>query len=502
MSWTRVKLRLAIMPAIPIDPADLRSRLVRAEFTVDEVLERIGEAGQEGLGRNCTVPADVALGAAEDPTAALTRLFILQQPVPEEQVAAALDVAPLLSAGYLERTPEGVRALIDIRPYGSPDDGASGWVVADPTPGLDQRTEPTRPDYVLGVSPASTTLAQITMREPVGSALDLGTGCGVQSLHLSRHAERIVGTDVNERALKLAALTAGLNRIDVDLRAGSLYDPVAGQRFDLIVSNPPFVMSPPREEADTLAYRETNFEGDSLVETLVRGAADHLNPGGSLQLLTNWAVLDQPWEERLASWIPDGCDAWVIERERLDVYSYIEMWLTDAGLAGSPGWRAAYDEWLAYFDRLGIRSVGMGWILVTRAGRPQPLRRFESWPHAVAQPVGGVFARNRAAVDAHLLPTEELLARRPRLVDVDQETVGRPGEDDPEHIIFRQRVGLLRAIKADTALAAVLGVLDGELTLGQVISAVAQVLELDPNELAAAVVPEVRDALLDQLLVL
>ncbi|GAA4890804.1 class I SAM-dependent methyltransferase [Tessaracoccus lubricantis] len=483
-----------------IDPAILRDQLTAARYTSDAVVDRIGEDGQAGLGRNCTVPSDVALAGATDPQAALIRLFILQQAVPREQVAAAVDVEALLGAGFLKGDGGALRAVVDIRPYGSPDDGATGWVVADPTPGLDHTMSPIRPDYVLGVSPASTTLAQLTMRTPVGAALDLGTGCGVQSLHLSRHAERVVATDVNERALDLAQVTAALGGVAVDYRNGSLYEPVAGERFDLIVSNPPFVMSPPSDEADTLTYREANFEGDALVETLIRGAAEHLNPGGSLQLLTNWAVTDQPWEERLTEWIPRGCDAWVIERERLDVFSYIEMWLADAGLAGTGRWRAAYDEWLGYFERLGVRSIGMGWVLVTRAERAEPHRRFESWPHAVAQPVGEVFARHRAALDASQLPTAELLASKPRLVDVEQETLGRPGAEDPEHVVFRQRVGLLRAVKADTALAAALGALDGDLTVGQVIAAVAQVLDLDAAELAAALVPEIRQALLDQML--
>ncbi|MHA7861296.1 DUF7059 domain-containing protein [Tessaracoccus sp. Y36] len=485
-----------------IDTAALRDQLTAARYTSDAVVDRIGEDGQAGLGRNCTVPAYVALGAAADPQAALIRLFILQQAVPREAVAAAVDVDALLEEGFVRADADSVRAVVDIRPYGSPDDGASGWVVADPTPGLDHGMSPIRPDYVLGVSPASTTLAQLTMRTPVDTALDLGTGCGVQSLHLSRHAGRVVATDVNERALELARVTAGLGGVEVDYRNGSLYEPVAGERFDLIVSNPPFVMSPPTDEADTLTYREANFEGDSLVETLIRGAADHLNPGGSLQLLTNWAVTDEPWEERLGAWIPDTCDAWIIERERLDVFSYIEMWLTDAGLAGTDRWREAYDEWLTYFERLGVRSIGMGWVLVTRAERAEPYRRFESWPHAVAQPVGDVFARHLAAVDAFQLPTAELLAARPRLVDVEQETIGRPGAEDPEHVVFRQRVGLLRAIKADTALAAALGALDGELTVGQVVAAVAQVLDLNAAELAAALLPEIRQALLDQMLIL
>lgn len=488
------------MPIHDIDPHRLRADLIAADYTVDAVLDRIGEHGQAGLGRNMTVPADVALGGAPDPLSILIRLFLLQQDVPATALEGVLDVSGLVEAGLLRSVGGLVRALVDIRPYGSPDDGASGWVVSDLTPGLDLSMTPTRPDYVLGVSPASTTLAQISPRARVGSALDLGTGCGVQSLHLARHADRVVGTDVNPRALELAALTAALNGADIELRDGSLYEPVAGRRFDLIVSNPPFVMSPPSSQADTLTYRESNLEADRLVETLVRGAADHLNSGGSLLLLTNWAVLDGQWEERLRGWVPQGCDAWFIERERLDVFTYIEMWLADAGLGGTARWRPAYDEWLAYFDRLGIRSVGMGWVQITRSDREEPVLRFESWPHQVAQPVGGVFERNARAVDASILPVGDLLASRPALVDVDQESIGRPGAPDPEHVVFRQRVGLMRAVKADTALAAVLGALDGELTLGQVLGAVARVLELDAAELAAAVLPEIRQALLDQML--
>lgn len=491
------------MAAVPLnsDAIDqLRADLSAANYVVDEVLTRIGEAGQEGLGRNMTVPAEVALGDSDDALSTLIRLFLLQRAVPAARLDGVLDTAVLTAADYLATVGDTVRALVDIRPYGSPDDGASGWVVSDLTPGLDLTVTPTRPDYVLGVSPASTTLAQISLRSQVGSALDLGTGCGVQSLHLAHQAETVVGTDVNARALELASLTAELNDVDVELLNGSLYEPVAGRRFDLIVSNPPFVMSPPGKDADTLVYREANFEGDRLVETLVRGAADHLNPGGSLQLLTNWAILDQPWEERLREWVPAGCDAWFIERERLDVFTYIEMWLADAGLGGTDRWRPAYDEWLAYFDRLGIRAVGMGWVQITRVDRAEPVLRFESWPHQVAQPVGEVFARNLAAVEASLLPLDQLLASRPALVDVEQETLGTPGAEDPQHVVFRQRVGLMRAIKADTALAAVLGALDGELTVGQVLAAVGQVLEVDAAGLAAAVLPEIRAALRDQLL--
>lgn len=485
-----------------MDAAQLAAQLTAAGYTVDAVLERIGDLGQAGLGRNSTVPASRALGGATDPQAALVRLFLLGQRVPVAQLRDVFDAGALAAEGFLLPDGDSVRAGVDIRPYGSPDDGATGWVVSDPTPGLDFVMEQTRPDYVLGVSPASTTLAQITSRAQVGSALDLGTGCGVQSLHLARHARRVVATDVNPRALRLAGVTAALNGYAVDLREGSLYEPVAGERFDLIVSNPPFVMSPPSAPGQTLAYREANFEADLLVETLIRGAAGHLNPGGSLQLLTNWAIVDDDWAARLLGWAPPGCDMWVIERERLDPFAYIEMWLADAGLAGTPRWRPAYDEWLAYFDRLGIDAVGMGWVQVTRAGRDEPHLEAETWPHAVAQPVGDVFAGRADAVTASRLPTSELLSMAPRMTGVAQENIGEPGAEDPSHIVFRQRSGLLRAIKADTALAAVFGALDGDLTLGQVLAAVAQVMDLDATGLAASVLPEVRTALLHGMLTL
>lgn len=481
---------------------DLGAHLLRAHYTTDDVLQRIGEHGQEGLSRNSTIPADVALGSAMDPLACLVRIFILQQRVPLIDAERALDVAAVAAAGWVVVDDDHVSALVDIRPYGSPDDGASGYLVSDLTPGLDHITTPTRADYVLGASPASLTLAQITMREPVDKTLDLGTGCGVQSLHLARHAREVVATDLNPRALDLARLGAELSGVAINFREGSLFEPVVGERFDLIVSNPPYVMSPPGGER--LTYREGDLVADSLVEAIVRQAPDHLRPGGSLQLLTNWAILDGlDWEERLRGWVEDtGLDCWVLERERLDVFSYIEMWLTDAGLAGSDAWEPAYRRWLDHFADLGITGVGMGWLLLTAAGRETPHLRFESWPHAVAQPVGDVFVRNRSAVDAATMPLADLLTSRPSLGDVVQETFGEPGAEDATHIVLRQRSGLLRAIKVGTVDGAVLGALDGELTLGQVISAVANVMALDAAEVAAQVMPVVRDALLDQILLL
>ena len=145
------------------------------------------------------------------PLSTLTRLWPLQAAVGVEEADRALPglVDPLCAAGVLEQSVSTVRARLDIRPYA--DDDRDWWVLSDLTPGLDGAGNKVGADHVLGVSAASTSLAQLTVRENAGRALDLGTGCGVQALHLTTHVEQVVATDVNERALDIARINAELN---------------------------------------------------------------------------------------------------------------------------------------------------------------------------------------------------------------------------------------------------------------------------------------------------
>lgn len=520
----------------------LRAALVAADYTVDAVLERLGPAGQGGLQRNVTVPALRVLGDDEDAQARLIRLFPLQQTLPRETVDSAtggpLDVDALLRAGILRLVPENnphpggpagfpagfpaapttgelrdpvtggaggplVRAAVDIRPYGFEDAGGtwSGWVAADPLPGLDSVVTPTRPDYVLGVSPASTSLSGLSVPDEVDAALDLGTGCGVQSLHLVRHARRVVATDLNPRACRLARLTLALNSLDsAEVRGGNLYEPVRQDRFDLIVTNPPYVMSPPSDERERLVYREGPFTGDGLVERIVRQGPEHLTDGGLLEVLANWAdVRGQDWRDRLAGWAEGtGCGLWVVEREHLDVYEYIETWLTDAGLSGSGQWGPRYRGWLDYFEQLGITGIGMGWILLRRSGAASPQVRIEEWPYDIAQPVGPDLAADWRALDARAMSDDELLASCCRLApDVVQETTGAPGAADPSHVVLRRTTGLKRAVEVGTALGGVIGACDGELPLGRLVDAVAGLLGEEPQRLRAELAPRLREALVD-----
>lgn len=493
-----------------VDAPRLSARLVESGYTLDAVTNRLGEVAIAALSRNTTLAARDALAGATDPQATLLRVFLLQEAVDLAHLEGALgDVSGWVRAGLLELQGDTVVSTVEVRPYAStgiggeqvdPGGGAGpgaavdGWVVHDRIPTLDGRIAGSREDFVLGLSPASTSLTEMTIRTPVDTALDLGTGCGIQSLHLAGHARRVVATDLNPRAITLAGWTAALNGVDLDLRQGSLYEPVERERFDLIVTNPPYVMAPPGD--GTLVYREGLLRGDDLMRQVVTGGGLRLAPGGHLQVLGNWAVMaGEPWEERLRRWIePTGCDALVLERERLDPYAYIEVWLADAGLVGTPGYATHYARWVEYFRALGITEVGLGWITLHAAGSDAPEVRCESWPHAVHQPVGRAFAAWDHGVRLARSSDAELAATRLTVVaDVDQETIGRPGEADPEHLVLRQRFGFGRAVEADTALAGVVGACDGDLPVGVIITAVADLLGVDAEALTAEVLPKVRD---------
>jgi len=482
---------------VTTDFADqLRAALVAADYTYDGVADLLGTTAHAALSRNETVPG---LRRTKDgsPLSTLTRLFLLQAPVSLDHAERALPglVDRLCVEGLLERSVSEVAARLDVRPYAG--DDHDYWVVSDLTPGLDGSPNRVGAEHVLGISSASTSLAQLTLRDPARRALDLGTGCGVQALHLARHATQVVATDVNPRALRLTALNARLNDIpNIDVRDGSFFEPVRGETFDLIATNPPFVISPATGER--LVYRDSGLPGDRVVEDIVRVAPDHLAPGGWCQILANWVIADgTPWDERLAGWLDGTCDAFVVQREVVDPATYVELWLKDAGLQGAADYVGRYDTWLAWFEEQGIEAVGFGWINLRRvADGRAAVTRLEEWPYDVEQPVAPALGAWGDAVEtlADLREDDALLAAR--LVvrpDVQQETLGAPGAEDPHTVVLRQQRGLRRARKADTVEAALVGACDGELSVGQILDALAQLLDRDAADTRATYLPAVRE---------
>lgn len=507
--------------------ARLRADLEAADYSVEALEVLWGTDAASALLRGERVPARRVLEAgrvgngASAGLATLAELFVLGLPVPVEDAAAALPRLGLGGAAELglvadDAEEASVRARLDLRPYSFVDAHGEGhwWVVSDLGElalggALGER-------HVLGVGGASVTLSGLMLPTPADRVLDLGTGCGIQAMHASRVAAHVIATDISHRALRLARLNLELNGIEgVELRLGSLYEPVAGERFDRIVSNPPFVITPRTAGVPEYEYRDGGLVGDAIVERVMRGAAEHLRPGGVAQLLGNWEVRDDadPFD-RLRDWA-GGLEYWIVEREVQPVTEYAETWIRDGGTrSGTAEFDRLYDVWLDDFEHRGVHEIGFGYVLLRRpdaadrpVGRAGRLARIERLHGPLGASPGGLGAHLAACLAAHdrqvSLDDRSLSGTRLTVAgDVTEERHHWPGDEHPTAMLLRQGGGFGRVVEVDTGLAALVGACDGELSIGAVIAAIAQLLEVDEEALEADLLPAVRALIDDGMLLL
>ncbi|WP_424936835.1 MULTISPECIES: DUF7059 domain-containing protein [Bacteria] len=487
--------------AADLDAADFRSEPLRAAW---------GEEADDALARGIRSPLLRGIAGRSDPLATLGRLFVVGLPQPLDAVAAALPrtgVPGLEALGLAFAEDEAVIPAALVRPQSFVDaDGVGEWWIASD---LDEIAlgSALPADHVLGVGGASRTLASLVMPSSVDRALDLGTGCGIQALLVARHAGHVVATDLSGRALAYAELNALLAGVrNIEFRHGSMFEPVAGESFGLVVSNPPFVITPRREDVPAYEYRDGGLVGDALVERFVREVGDHLSPGGTAQLLGNWESRDgAAGLDRLRSWIDPALDAWVVERESLGPLAYAELWIRDGGTTPrDPAFEPLLDAWCDDFAERGVREVGFGYVLIRRppvaqtpGPSPDPLRRFERIVQTASNP-GRAFLDGLRAHDvlAGGLPDVLLVAG-----DVTEARHHLPGEDAPSVIELRQGGGFGRTVGVDPALAGFVGACDGDLTTPQIVAALAELFEVPLAELWADLEPRIRELVLDGLLV-
>jgi HemK-related putative methylase len=107
-------------------------------------------------------------------------------------------------------------------------------------------------------------------------ALDMGAGAGAGAVFAARRGFSVVAVDVNPEAARCARINAQLNRMEaqVDVREGDLFAPVAGERFHLVLFNPPFYRGTPGDALDH-AWRSPD-----VIERFAAALPGHLAPGG------------------------------------------------------------------------------------------------------------------------------------------------------------------------------------------------------------------------------
>jgi len=450
--------------------ARLRASLAAAAYDSTGFKRALGQEGY--VPKAGERPAALAELDPADPLAVLIPLFLLELPVRRADAERVVDVADAVALGLVEDGAE-VRPLVRLVPSGH------AVFAAD----LEHAGGH---EHVLGVTPSSALLGNLASRHPVERALDLGTGCGIQAYLLAKHAERIVATDVNERALDFARFNLALNgAAGVELRSGNWLEPVSGERFDLVLCNPPFVISP----ESRYTYRDSGLPADELVRRLVEDIPGLLEEGGTAQLLLSWIVrAGESWADPVAAWLEgSGCDALLL-RYRLDSpRGYAEHW--------NRGDDAAIQGWVEWYEELGAEAIAYGALALRRRGDGGGFVIAEVAADRL-EPAGDHVHR---ILDAQALLAEasdhDLLDRNFTLSHdhlLQQALVVRDGGWEVDVAVLRLQEGLGFEAEIDAFTASLLARLDAGITLRAALEEAVAAVGRPRAELHGAAVPLVR----------
>jgi len=299
----------------------------------------------------------------------LIRWFIVGEPC--SQAAAKQCIPPdilqlLLDCGLLTASGDALSSPVMFSPF------EDFWIATDTYAHL---TASSGGDGVLMINATTLCLLNLAMRTPCRSLLDLGTGCGVVAIvAASQFAEQVTATDLTSRAGIFASFNAWLNeRPNVEVLTGDLFQPVAGRKFERILSNPPFYVTPTSNKI----FAENPMGLDGFCRTLIKQAPAHLEEGGFLQMLCEWPEIEgQPWEERLSEWFEGtGCDAVVCAGGVYDPILYAQNRLpVVTTLAGKEADYQKFEEWISYYQTQRVKAIHAGFLTMRK-------RSGQNWVH-------------------------------------------------------------------------------------------------------------------------
>jgi len=381
----------AAAPALTAGPEDyhqLRAVLAAANYTDEGVVKTLGMDTLTRL-QEKRIPVLLRRTNGRTPLETLIRLFILGQPVDASATRAAL--APMTpekwaAMGLIEIAASEVRALVQLRCY-------QGMVVAYDF----ARRGPggLRGDYVMGVSASSLVLAGMTVRRQINAALDVGSGCGIEAFLAARHSRRVVAVDYNPRAVAMTRFNAALNQLDnVECRQGDMFAPVAGDAFDLIISNPPFIISPDHSHM----FLNSGTDGDDACRRIVKQAPRFLEEGGYCIFNANWEVTEgEDWRKRLAGWFEgSACDGLALHHGTKEPAEYAAQWIETESEEPAE-FQRAFDRWMNYYAARRISGLAAGVIVMRRASGRANWFAADVAPPGLAMNAGGDVERLMAA---------------------------------------------------------------------------------------------------------
>ena len=322
-----------------------------------------------------------------EPSAYAMRMFLFWDAVTIDEARAALGhglpLERMLEIGLLRRTDEDtivcplalkIVSLAGADLYLFSDDLGKGH------------------DAVMGPSPGTLVLAGFARpRVRTTRALDVGCGPGTLALGIASMCDRVVATDINPRAIALARVNAWINAIDnVEFRLGDLMAPVAGDSFDLIVSQPPFVPWPAELPATPFLFG--GRRGDEVPLRLLAQVAAGLAPGGMAIMMVDWPIAagDPPLLPRLRQTVGPSEDIsflMLFSGEARDIGDYCTGYAAMHDVDGDSDQERNAIRYREHLDRCKIRDIVHAFIFVRRGTEGQtawtsgiPLRELRDTP--------------------------------------------------------------------------------------------------------------------------
>jgi SAM-dependent methyltransferase len=406
--------------------------------------------------------------SAHVPLNALLRWFWLGVPLQASRVADLIPgemLALMLQSGLLKSEGEDLQPRAMLLHF-------DGFLVAsDHARAIDRK----QMEMVLWPNPTSKFLARFAVKRHSRATLDLGTGSGILSLIASRWSDSIMATDLNHRAVECARFNARLNGIEnIDVVEGDCFEPVKGRSFDLILSNPPFFITPQSQ----YVFCENPMELDGLCRRLAKEASGYLAEDGYMQMLCEWAqIKGQPWEERVAEWLEGtGCDAWVLKGLTQDPEEYAQQRIKETSEDASQD-SANYEGYMNYYRHRGVEAIHDG-VIVIRRREGRNWVRIEEVPSTSKGELGPMIESTFAAhtLMQQIDTDEKLLALRPRMapnVRLEQVCAQHQGAWRAESLTLRLVSGFPFHMNVQPLVAEFLVTCDGERTTAQAIQAFA-----------------------------
>jgi predicted RNA methylase len=394
---------------------------------------------------------------------ALLRWFWLGCAQNEAQTAKLVDgelLALLFESGLIESDGEWLTGKAMLLPV-------DGFLIASDHPSA---FETQQSELVLWPNPTSKFLNKFAVRRHSRTTLDLGTGSGILSLNAAKYSDVVIATDLNARAVLFAQFNARLNGVDnIEVLTGDCFAPVSDSRFDLILSNPPFFITP---QTDYM-FCDNSMELDGLCRRLVKEAPEHLEEGGYMQMLCEWAqIKGQPWEERVAEWLEDtGCDAWVMKGLTQDPAEYAQHRIREISQDPTND-TELYAGYMNYYRQRGVEAIHDG-LIVMRRRTGSNWVRIEEVPKTPTGDLGDLILNTFAAHDLvrAMEGDEALLAIRPRLAHVRLEQICEQGGGKwhAESLTLRLISGFPFHLTVQPLVAEFLATCDGTLTAEEAI---------------------------------